>query len=300
MSNSQIITDQETAEEIIRSICIDAQKVTFINHGYHNLIAAIDEQYVFRFPRSTQTLGRFDFELEVLQALDGKLTIQTPHVLKKSSQPAYAMLHYIPGQELQNKQLRSLSNEDQQAIGEQLAQFVQELNQAISINQMESLHAQTNAQKTLEPWTAYLHRIFAPQQENRALQAIIDSHYGAWQAVTAKDRPQIVVHDDIHSGNLLFENDRLSGVLDFEHATVGTIEQEFRYLYRQGGHVLSYAIAAYERTIGQTIDNNDIRIWAITTELAAFVRRLNSGDTSHDSFKRTRAKLRHWIKDFPL
>jgi hypothetical protein len=223
MSNSQIITDQETAEEIIRSICIDAQKVTFINHGYHNLIAAIDEQYVFRFPRSTQTLGRFDFELEVLQALDGKLTIQTPHVLKKSSQPAYAMLHYIPGQELQNKQLRSLSNEDQQAIGEQLAQFVQELNQAISINQMESLHAQTNAQKTLEPWTAYLHRIFAPQQENRALQAI-----------------------------------------------------------------------------GQTIDNNDIRIWAITTELAAFVRRLNSGDTSHDSFKRTRAKLRHWIKDFPL
>jgi aminoglycoside phosphotransferase (APT) family kinase protein len=300
MSNPQIITDQQAAEEVIHSECIDAHEVHFINHGYHNLIAAIDEQYVFRFPRSTQTLGRFEFELEVLQALDGKLTIQTPHVLKKSFEPAYAMLRYIPGQELQNKQLRSLADEDQRAIGEQLTQFVRELNQAISTDEMKSLHNRTNAQKTLEPWTAYLQRIFAPKQEDQTLQTIIDSHYSAWQAVVAKDRPQIVVHDDIHSGNLLFENNRLSGVLDFEHATVGTIEQEFRYLYRQGGGVLSYAIAAYERAAGQTIDTDDIRVWAITTELAAFVRRLNSGDTSHDSFQRTRAKLRHWIKDFPL
>lgn len=301
MKNAEIVSGDVAAKEIILQSCPGAKQIEFVNHGYHNLIAGVDSEYIFRFPRHHNSLGRFDFETELLKKIAGKIIdIQIPVVHAKSLNPAYAKLSYIPGQQLTNKQVREFTDKEQNVIAHQLVDFIRDFNKAITIDEMKALRSQITLGTGFEPWPTYLEHVFAQPQKNAKLQAIIDEYYTAWCAIDHKNQPQIIIHDDLHSGNLLFKDRRLQGVLDFEHATIGTIEQEFHYLYRQGGSVLEYATRYFEEITGHIVNIDAIRIWAVVGELAAFTRRFTANDMTHPSFLRSRAKLRHWITDFPL
>lgn len=300
MSEPHTIINETSATHIIRGICGDECHIDFIRHGQHNLIAKIDESYVYRFPRDKTSLNRFKFEITLLETLNGTLHVHTPKVLRKSFDPAYAMLSLIPGEQFENKDLRAMSDADQKLIGQQLAGFSVGLNKIISPEKIKDIYEQSGAEKTFEPWAVYLERIFEKKQSNAELQALIDEYYIAWKHITERDKPTITVHDDLHPGNLLFLHNQLHGILDFEHANAGTIEQEFRLLYRIGGSVIEHAAAAYQQLTGYEVDMEAVRVWAIINELAAFVDRHDSERASQGRYLQAQAKLRYLLPDFPL
>lgn len=80
-------------------------------------------------------------------------------------------------------------------------------------------------------------------------------HVAAWDM--ARSRGQTVLHGDPHLHNLFAHTDgRLSGVIDFEGATVGDFHEDLMYLHSQGPRFAEIAMAAYEHEAGASVDRD--------------------------------------------
>jgi len=297
---SELVPDQQAAAQIIREVFPRAQRIAFVEHGQSNLIAQVDEQYVFRFPRRLDMLARFAFEVALLEQLAGSGLTPVPKVCKKSAQPAFVVVDFLPGEHLKAAQIRDLLPTAQADVGTQLARFVYDFQQATGVDAIRALRRKTGVDEAEQNWGSYLADVFGDFLYDPRLGKIITQYYAAWQKMVAGERMDIVVHGDLHEQNILFKGGRLSGVLDFEFADVGSIEQECRTLYRFGEPLLHAFIERYEQLSGAKVRVPDIRTWAIVGELATFCTRTRRGQTGHPSYLRARGNLRAWLPDFPL
>lgn len=109
---------------------------------------------------------------------------------------------------------------------------------------------------------------------NPKIDALAKHYYRAW--LNKKQSKQLVIHDDLHVGNLLFDNNYNINVLDFGAVCIGTAEQELRHAYRLGDEALESAASTYEALSRRPFDRETAKLWTVTQELGAYCRE-NSG-----------------------
>lgn len=292
---------QET-DRIIQSFCSNAMEITYVEHGADNMVAIVDDQYVFRFPRGQDAAKRLRFEADILQKVNGKITtLKIPELLYVHADPPYSVSSYVPGAHLTGQHVHSLPHHEQRGIGERLATFIVQFNQAISGPAVHKLRKATGVEDLDEPWETYFERLFLRERlPDERLSTIISEHYTTWQTYVAQEKRIYAIHDDLHQSNLLFNGSTLQGVVDFGDANVGGIEEEMRWLYAMGETVLRSAIEQYELVTGDSVSYEHVQEWAILHELSTYVARLNRHDTRSFPFQRAQAHLRAWLPSFPL
>jgi Ser/Thr protein kinase RdoA (MazF antagonist) len=302
MENKWLTADRAAAEQIIREHIYDIQETTYIDHGHHNLVVSVNRTHVFRFPRDENAVKRLQLETALLQRLKGKITaLPIPEVISVSGSPFYVILKYLEGECLTADQIMSFSEAEQVAVGQTLATFIAQFNQAVDGTLLTRLRHEAGVEAIDEPWPVFFKRVFVDQQlPNDRLRPMVDEYYGTWKDYTATEEHTFAVHDDLHPANVLFIGPRISGVLDFGNAYVGSIEQEMRGLYRMGDTVLTAALNKYQQLTSKHIEPEHVRIWVVTSELAIYTHYFAKEQTTSPAFLRAQANLRKWIPGFPL
>lgn len=292
----------QLADGAIRSFLKEVQEVTFIEHGADNVVAVVNHQFVFRFPRNADAAKRLYFETALLQKIGKQLqTVHVPELVQVHTQPFYTVSKYIEGEHLNGKAIVKLSENEQIAIGQRVATFSSELNHAVSGLEVRRLRAEARVDGLDEPWDVYFDRLFVKDRlPNEKLRPIINDQYALWKDLVKHEQLGYAIHDDIHPSNLLFEGPNLVGIIDFGDTNTGSIEQEFRWLYSMGDIVLRSAIDHYRQLTGVTVSHDNVKQWAIMHELSTFTTRLARQDTESFPFNRARDHLRAWIPGFPL
>ncbi len=294
------IRDAGVIEAFVRNLEPDAQHIAVLEHSYHNVIVIVDDARVYRFPRTQSAAVHQRFETLVLQKLQGKTSLPIPEVLTAHNNPAYTILSFLRGQ---HATLDELSGAEVTATAEQFATFIFELSQALSVRETEALRQVSgldDAQND-EPWPTYIERALgqASFPDQLWLEDFAHEYAAKWHMTqTRNNLPLQTVHDDLHGENILSEDGKLVGVLDFGLTNIGTAAQEMRQLYRADGRLLQATIDAYTRISGQQVRFEEVETWAITAELASYCHHLSLGETTHPSFVRTRNNLRQWLPEF--
>ena|GEM_PF-140582 len=300
MSKLLDIRNAGVVEAFVRNLEPDAPHIMVLEHSYHNVIVIVDDARVYRFPRNYNAAVRQQFETEVLRKLRGKTTLPIPEVVAVRDDPSYTILSFLSGQ---HEVLDVLPKTAITDISEQFARFIFELSQALPVAETEALRSKCGLAdgRNDEPWLAYIERALAQASftDKPWLEELAHEYAAKWQIMQARNKlPLQTVHDDLHNENILFEHGKLAGVLDFGLTNIGTAAQEMRQLYRLDTRLLQAAIDAYARLSGQQVQLEDVKIWAITAELASYCHHLALDETSHPSFVRTRNNLRTWLPEF--
>jgi aminoglycoside 2''-phosphotransferase len=293
---------RQQAETAILEFCKEVREITYIEHGSDNIVALVNKEYVFRFPRNADAAKRLTFETALLQKIDKSIqAVSVPKVAKVRLQPLYTVSQYIDGEHLTGAQIQLLSEEEQVAIGRKAAKFIAQLSQSISSLEVQRLRTEAGVDSLREPWDAYFDRLFVKQiLPNNILRPVVDEYYGIWKDYIAREQRTFAVHDDLHTNNLLFVGPQLNGIVDFSEANVGSVEEEMRWLYAMGDTVLKSAIAHYQELTGSAVDYDHVRVWVTLQQLASFVKRLSSQETESPHFLRAQTNLRNWIPNFPM
>lgn len=293
---------QKEAITAIYEFCPKVHELTFVEHGADNIIALVNKEFVFRFPRHEDAAKRLAYETALLQKIAGHITaVSIPEVIKVRTMPLYVVAKYIPGDHLTGEQIRKLPEEQQTAIGQKIAEFITQLNQAVSGLEVRRIRAEASVDTLDEPWPVYFNRLFVESPlPNSLLRPIIDTYYGQWKYNAGIEQAVSAIHDDLHPSNLLFEGGQLTGVVDFGDTNTGSIESELRWLYLMGDTVLKSAISHYQSLTGNNIDYEHVKVWAIMHELSSFTNGLKRQKTDTFPFKRSQEHLREWIPGFPL
>lgn len=289
--------DIDRARQIVQDLYPDAHRIEFIEHGYDNIVALVDSNFAVRFPRSNEAFIRSQYEKSILTKLDAINAVKIPKLLEEHDDPSYLVTSFVAGVHQSIEEINQFSTDELSAFGRVVGTFAHELHSSISVSDEQNFRANAElGDQFEESWGDYFTRVVAhgtfmsPEQT-----AIAEKYYQQWKNFEDGGNVQVVVHDDLHTHNMLFEGKKLVGVLDFAGASIGTAEQELRQLYRINEQAMHAAIETYQELSGQKLDVEAIKTWAVMRELGAYSRRLGNGETDHPGFTRTCEYLNRWL-----
>lgn len=289
-------------ETAILDYCKEVHELSYVEHGENNIVALVNREYVFRFPRDERSARRLVFETALLQKIKGKVdAVQVPELKQVHTAHLYTVATYIPGDHLSSSQIQALSEDEQQATGRKLAAFIAQLSGAISGLELRRLRTEANVDGLREAPVDRFRRLFEKTLlPNDKLRPIVNEYLRLWAQYAAREQPSYTVHSNLCANNLLFKGAELTGVVDFADIDIASIESGMRGLYEMGDIVLKSAIDRYQELTNVQIAADHIRVWAVIHELAIFTELLAAQQTEGAKFKRAQQRLQRWVPNFPL
>ncbi len=221
--------------------CVFQRAEPLPSPGQFNTVLTVDDKWMFRFPKSPAAAADLARELDILPRLQGKLPFPIPqprfHAFDATSGYLLFMgYRRLPGEPLMQERFARLR--DDEAV---LAGFAKDL--ALFLRK---LHAITPAEHGLAPtgdsalaeWTrigeAIREKLF-PHMRSDAREAVDRNFEKALNDTDLWLHDECLIHGDFGTGNILFHNGRVSGVIDFGFCARGDPAQDLGALLASYG-----------------------------------------------------------------
>jgi aminoglycoside phosphotransferase (APT) family kinase protein len=190
--------------------------LTRIGEGWDNSLFRLGDDFIVRLPRRAASATLIEHEQQWLPPLSKRLPLPVP-VPCRAGRPSsrfpwsWSVVPWLPGQAALFAPPRNL-----EAMAVALGQFVR------------ALHEPAPPGVPDNPWRGVpvAARTEALRQHLRQLGALVDASaaLGLWDRVLSARAwagPRLWIHGDLHPGNLLVSQGRLSAVIDFGDLTAG-------------------------------------------------------------------------------
>jgi len=199
---AEVDVDEELAARLVRAQFGLGESVRLLSEGWDYAVHLVDEEWAFRFPRRAVVVPGTEREISVLPRLSLPVAIPTPvHVGRPTEDypwPFYGA-HFIPGREAVG-----LSDEERAALAGPLARA------------LASLHGATIDDLPADPIRRADMQVRVPRTRE-ALDAIGWPHHEILERAEALPPPQptAVCHGDLHFRQLLVDDTKLTGIIDW-------------------------------------------------------------------------------------
>ena len=221
-SMGELATYRERIRELAPEVAINS--ISLNREGLLNDVVIVNGELVFRFPKHEYGFKHLKDEAGILRLLQNYITLDIPSPLYESDDClAYRM---IPGETLRRDVLMRLPECDQQAIADQLAQFLKELH-GLPLNHMADFEMPAaDALMKYEGWVDAYRRI------REKVFPLLMPHVREWVTEHFEshlaDRSNFeyelkMVDTDIPPYHIMFDRqrNRLNGIIDFGCAGLG-------------------------------------------------------------------------------
>jgi aminoglycoside 2''-phosphotransferase len=223
-------------------------RVSLNTDGMTNAVVIVDDELVFRFPKTDAARALQRYEVELLAAIHPHLSVAVPHVEAHSEQ--FAFYRLVPGEPLYRHRLLLASPEEQQRVLTQLAAFLAALH-AIALQPLPkppwqhpdgAVSARSRALARLEQVQQQLYPHLWHDQRawvEHLYQPVVDGSLNL-DAFTP-----CLIHADLASYHLLIDAERwvLTGVIDFGTAGPGDPAVDIALLLNTYGESIVQRIA---------------------------------------------------------
>jgi aminoglycoside 2''-phosphotransferase len=238
--------------EIAPEVTIASMRLNL--EGLINDVVIVNDQLVFRFAKSEHGLRRLKGEIEILRLLKSHITLAIPSPFYVAEDcMAYPL---IPGETLRRDRLMRLSEDEQQAVAEQLAQFFRELH-GFPAREVRGIELPTaDALMKYEGWVNAYGRI------REKVFPLLLPHVRDWVTEHFEshlaDRDNFeyelkMVDTDIPPYHIMFDRERslVNGIIDFGCAGMGDPGIDFGVIiYNYGESFLRRFYKSYPEAEG--------------------------------------------------
>lgn len=241
---------QKHDEGTVRTVLADEvpdlviNTVTLVSAGWDNLVADINGEWIFRFPRKQDFLQTLEREILLLECLRHKVSMPIPRYEYIGLHTAFVGYHKILGGALNEKLYLGCSIESRQQIAESIALFLSQFHRAVNIE--EALQWGYRQYRIPLQWIEYnlLGTLPTSQIERIVNEALT---YAKQNLFYTKN--QVLLHNDLHGENLAFnmQTEQVTGIFDFSDAAIGNYSVDFGKLFTIHPDLAIRASKAYAR-----------------------------------------------------
>jgi aminoglycoside phosphotransferase (APT) family kinase protein len=197
-----------------------------ITRGGMNVVATT-AQNVIKVPvdESEWRLQALAREYDVLRLFDGAdfSPFAVPRLVDYSDDPTYLVTTYVPGKSAAAKEIRNWSKPEREYLGHSLGEYILGQINTISGDTAEGLAILPTRDRTAEFENV---GSFADPDHYPTLTSVCSSLYDRWQDYNLGSA-EYGIHGDLTPHNIILsEERRLTGVIDFARAHVGSIAEE--------------------------------------------------------------------------
>ncbi len=209
--------------------------------GQFNTVLSIDAKWIFRFPKSPGAAADLACELEILPRLRGRLPLPIPepcfHALDSESGELLFMGYpLLPGEPLLREKFAELKDDEAllERIAKDLALFLRTLH-AIAPADLGLTTGKENAKDEWARIYADLREKLYPHMRSDAREALRRNFETALNDADLWHAAECLIHGDFGTGNILYRDGRISGVIDFGFCGSGDPAQDLGALLASYG-----------------------------------------------------------------
>jgi len=242
--------------EIIHTVYpgIDIRSAHLLTHdGEFNDILMINDDLVFRFPRHAENIPGFLLEIRLLAKLRNHLPLPIPDPIYTSgttTAPGKVFMGYrlIPGQPLYSQVLKSITNEViLHELAKQMADFLSMLHHLIPATLGLDLPLQHMPDWLRNFYSEVRTHLFPLMRSDSCLS--LTRHFENYFNTPALQRYlPVIIHGDFGGSNILFQQNHISGILDFSSAGYGDPALDIASVSTYGESFFSYFCQFYKLT----------------------------------------------------
>lgn len=239
------------------------------NQGFVHRILVINNLWICKIPKdpaNTQHSTALAVEVQLLKALQGKLTTRIPVVAYAA--PNFLVYQQIPGTELTAEIYANLNQLQQARLAHDIAYFLYELHRALSIPEAKQIGLTLNDW----PWSPaklIQQASLLTDPELKELFAIFVTDYTDPRGV-----PNItLIHNDMMNRNIIVDPQAgcLSGIIDFTDAAIDDPYIDLRLNYLSIPALSEAITVNYAQLIGGAPDRKKIYQYYLATEFSRYL-----------------------------
>lgn len=269
-----INTIKNTIQNDFPSILI--KNIKLITNGWDNMVAEINDEYIFRFPKDTDCT--FNHEIKILDYLQDKTSILIPKIEFIGKSYTYMGYKKIPGNDLTKEIYDLLSLDEKKKLIFDLANFLKEFHSSISVEQVKKIGLE------LEDYKSYLDLI-NKRLNNRfddvQISSFIERTCKEFLTMASEKQNIVVLYNDLHTENIAFDNinKRVVGIFDFGDVMIGDIHFEFHQLYKFDPNLMRAVALKYQELTGVNLELRRMVISARINELCNLAEFIDKPDS---------------------
>jgi aminoglycoside 2''-phosphotransferase len=191
--------------------------------GQFNDIIFINDDWIFRFPRYEESIKDFLREIEVLKKLQGHLTLPIPDPIYASSETrtvgsVFMGYKLLPGEPLFRDVLNTIKDESMlEEIAHQLADFLHGLHH-LSASALGLDLPLNDALAESSTFYSDVEKHLFPLMRPETHIAVTTHFEDYFNNPGLQEYEPVMIHGDFGGSNILFDRDRISGIIDFSFA----------------------------------------------------------------------------------
>lgn len=215
----------QTIKDAYPNLEIDSARL-HSGEGQFNDIVFINDDLIFRFPRYAEGIHDLLQEIEVLQKLQGHLSITIPDPIYLSSGTEFVgqvFMGYklLPGKPLLRDALRAIAVESiLESLAQQLADFLYGLHSLSPAALGLELSVHNSLAELKEFFSSVQEHLF-PWMRPDARSAVTRHFEDYLKDAYSHEYQASMIHGDFGGSNILFDHDKITGVIDFSFAGLG-------------------------------------------------------------------------------
>ncbi len=221
---------KSSINKIVENLTLPSpQKILMDDQGWVNICFFIDDSVVIRFNARDVHLPKFHREKVAFDILKGKLPV--PDCLVLDDSRTLAPFDYMVCKKIEGKNIEQnwshLSDKIKNSLSFQAGQVLSQIH-SVELNYFGEISGRGPFPKT-KTWTEYLAFILDYHLEeamglslftNEKRHSFLTSFKNHAEIFDEFENPMLI-HGDFHLGNLLYNQEKITGVLDFEWALAG-------------------------------------------------------------------------------
>lgn len=268
---------------------ITVKKYRYLKWAFDNDVFIINDQIVFRFPRTESAEKLLNSEIKFLDYLREKTVINMPEYRYFANSSNFAGYKIIPGKILTTSVFKNLNKSNKEAAVNQLIQFVNDFHK-LKLRDFTKFKPSKR-----EEFIADERRIEAELKEklfpklSKQEVTAIKNFYSDSKAYLKNIPSLCATHGDLYAYNVLWDKDKSKiGIIDFSNILLGDPAKDFEVFYDYGNIYAEMAYKQYEgKKDGEFLKRAEIyyRVHSIYTLLSSLLGALISFDYAHARFR---------------
>jgi len=275
---------------------IETQSIRIIENGWDNLVAEVNNNLIFRFPKDKEC--QFDTEVKVLKILEGKISLQIPRIDYLGKSFTYMGYRKILGNDLTKELYKSLNSDQKDQLVFDLANFLFELHTAVSPEDAIKLGVRKD---DLSPYAAAIKSLLGKNVVNTYIKIFAEKTLLEFSDMLTNPFKEVLLHKDVHSNNIAFDKqtEKLNGVFDFGDVIVGDIHIDFSNFFKFGSNFMRKITEKYQEFAGFELNKRRIVIYAYLDSLYD-LSKIIEDSLENELYQKTVKRLADWSKNFDI
>ena len=236
--------DTETISEVLHHEIpqLMINSISIVQTGWDHLVAEVNEQWIFRFPRDIKSIANIEREKKLLDYLKSRISLPIPDYRYFGTKVAFVGYPKLQGIHINQQIYTNFSIETRHHLANTLASFFTEIHHAVSKEQALAWgHAPIiRPTKEMGPLIATL-----PLE----IQSMVKIAIAYNQKELSDEKNLVFCHQDINGDNLAYDLviNEITGVFDFSDTGIGPYSLEFAELFVVDAELAKFTADIYAK-----------------------------------------------------